>query len=109
MTSDQKPKPEPTCWDCGAPNDPGSSECWLCQRRDWRFHRGVRPTDPERAARPRNPLLTIGGCMALIAVIGVAAAIYPAVAPGVAALALNLTRAGSRYHRTESPEEMATG
>lgn len=29
-------KPEPTCWDCGAANDPGASECWLCHRRDWR-------------------------------------------------------------------------
>jgi hypothetical protein len=28
-------KPEPRCWDCGAPNDPGARECWLCHRRDW--------------------------------------------------------------------------
>jgi hypothetical protein len=26
----------PICRDCGAPNDPDSSECWLCQRRDWK-------------------------------------------------------------------------
>jgi ribosomal protein L40E len=24
------------CWDCGATNDPGASECWLCHRRNWR-------------------------------------------------------------------------
>ena len=30
------PGPEPTCWECHAPNDPSASECWLCQRRDWR-------------------------------------------------------------------------
>ncbi len=24
------------CRECGATNDPGVSECWLCQRRDWR-------------------------------------------------------------------------
>ncbi len=27
---------ELTCWDCQAPNDADASECWLCQRRDWR-------------------------------------------------------------------------
>ncbi len=28
-------KPEPRCWDCGAANDTGARECWLCHRRDW--------------------------------------------------------------------------
>src|SRR5207249_8058799 len=32
----EKPLTSLTCWDCGATNDPGASECWLCQRRDWR-------------------------------------------------------------------------
>ncbi len=30
-----RPLPEPTCCECGATNDPGASECWLCQRRNW--------------------------------------------------------------------------
>ena len=30
------PPDSPTCRDCGAPNDPGASECWLCHRWDWR-------------------------------------------------------------------------
>jgi hypothetical protein len=30
-----KPKPEATCWDCGAANSPNAQECWLCHRRDW--------------------------------------------------------------------------
>ncbi len=40
----KNPESSPVCWDCGAANDEGASECWLCQRRDWR-----RP--------PRVPLL----------------------------------------------------
>ena len=38
---DRADSPEPICWSCGASNDPGSSECWLCQRRDWN-----QPLDP---------------------------------------------------------------
>jgi hypothetical protein len=34
--SEMTPNPELACWDCGAANDPGASECWLCHRRDWR-------------------------------------------------------------------------
>jgi hypothetical protein len=28
--------PEVICRECGATNDAGASECWLCHRRDWR-------------------------------------------------------------------------
>jgi hypothetical protein len=38
-----KAKPELRCRDCGAPNDPGGRECWLCQRRDWRSRGTVVP------------------------------------------------------------------
>ena len=31
--AEAEPNPEPTCRDCGATNDPGASECWLCHRR----------------------------------------------------------------------------
>jgi ribosomal protein L40E len=34
--SKSEPKPERICRECGAPNDPDASECWLCHRRDWR-------------------------------------------------------------------------
>jgi len=82
---DQKPHPELICWDCGATNDPAASECWLCQRRDWRKHPDDRPGYSALPARTRGPLSTIGGWMALIAVIGVAAAIFRD-APGLAVL-----------------------
>ncbi len=80
--SDPKPIPEPTCWHCLAPNDPGASECWLCQRRDWRKYPGARARSPVPA---RGPLSTIAGMMALIAVIGVAAALFRD-APGLSVL-----------------------
>ncbi len=75
--SDRIPNPEPTCWDCGAPNTPGSSECWLCQRRDWNRYPGHR----RRAARERGPLSTIRGWMALIAGIGLVLALFIASPP----------------------------
>jgi hypothetical protein len=34
--STEKPPAPLRCFDCGAENDPGASECWLCHRRDWR-------------------------------------------------------------------------
>jgi hypothetical protein len=51
------PDPEPTCWECGATNDPGASECWLCQRPDWRWRAiavgaGHGPSRDEEAAPP---------------------------------------------------------
>ena len=69
---DKKPDPEPTCWDCGAPNSHGSSECWLCQRRDWNRYPGHR----RRAARERGALSTIRGWMVLIAGTGVVLALF---------------------------------
>jgi hypothetical protein len=79
--SDPKPKPDLTCWDCGASNHPASSECWLCQRRDWRNSPGFRPrqTNPPT----RGPLSTIAGWMVLIALIAVFAGIFRT-APGLA-------------------------
>ncbi len=40
---EEKPRAVPICRDCGATNDLDASECWLCQRRDWR-------ADPASAA-----------------------------------------------------------
>jgi hypothetical protein len=31
-----KPKPDQTCWDCGAANRSNARECWLCGRRNWK-------------------------------------------------------------------------
>lgn len=81
------PNLEPICWSCGAPNTPGSSECWLCQRRDWNRYTGLRRRRLAPAPSGRGPLSTIGGWMVVIAVIGVALAIL-AVAPPLAAVLL---------------------
>ena len=67
--SDGTPEPELTCRHCGASNHPGSSECWLCQRRDWRIAR--LPTEDRPLGRTRGPLSTIAGHMLLIALIAV--------------------------------------
>ena len=47
--ADPRPKPDLTCCECGATNDPGASECWLCQRRDWRGPARF-PTSPNTRA-----------------------------------------------------------
>jgi hypothetical protein len=88
--SESRPRPmrEPVCWGCGASNTPGSSECWLCQRRDWNRYPGVRR---RRQAPPgharRSPLSTIGGWMIGIAILGVAIALFRE-APGLAVVLL---------------------
>jgi hypothetical protein len=57
--SKPKPKLEPRCRHCRAPNDLDAPECWLCQRRDWRGA-GVRTR--EAAPLPeRSPFATIAG------------------------------------------------
>ncbi len=81
------PNLEPICWSCGAPNTPGSSECWLCQRRDWNRYAGLRRRRPAPASPGRGPLSTIGGWMVVIAAIGVALAIL-VVAPPLAVVLL---------------------
>jgi hypothetical protein len=57
--SKPKPKLEPRCRHCRAPNDLDAPECWLCQRRQWR-ETGLRsredPPLPER-----SPFATIAG------------------------------------------------
>ncbi len=67
----QKPIPEPTCWDCGATNDPGASECWLCQRRDWFSVKssGKKETAASRGgdpARARVAAVIIVGAIAIL-------------------------------------------
>jgi hypothetical protein len=65
-------KPDLVCWDCGATNDPGASECWLCHRRDWRQSPGSLATKP--VSQPSKALLTRSiwwGWMVLIAIIAV--------------------------------------
>ncbi|MGP0067244.1 MAG: hypothetical protein ACLQGP_27075 [Isosphaeraceae bacterium] len=106
--SDPKSTPELTCWDCGASNHPGSSECWLCQHRDWRRYPGVRPRQTIPPA-PRGALSSIAGWMVLIALIAVFAGIFRA-APGLAiallvcflpAWAITSVKAGRRRRRAE--------
>lgn len=100
------PKPEPRCWDCGAANDPGSTECWLCQRRDWNRYPRLRTRPAPPPDRPRRgPMSTIGGLMIGIAVLGLSIAIFRE-APGlgllllvsvVPALAVTEVKARRRY------------
>ena len=56
------PKPEPTCRECGATNDPGASECWLCHRADW-FADGAKASAktgvPRGGGRSRWPIAGI--------------------------------------------------
>ncbi len=85
--SKMTPNPEPSCWDCGATNDPGASECWLCQRVDWKKDPGLRRGRPAPEVPRRGPMSTIAGWMILIAAIGVAAGIFRE-APGLAMVLL---------------------
>ena len=80
--SDSKPPRDLTCWDCGASNPLGSSECWLCQRRDWRGGPDPHPRQTIPPT-PRGPLFPTAGGMVSIALIAVFAWIFRA-APGVA-------------------------
>ena len=83
-----QPQPEPRCWDCGAENDPGASECWLCQRRDWRWKSGSERREIIPAAhRSSRPLSSISGLMILIALVAVLLGVWQ-VAPGLAAMLL---------------------
>jgi hypothetical protein len=56
------PNPNLNCRECGAVNDPGASECWLCQRRDWR---GPSPSPtapkpvPQQVSESVAPLVTL--------------------------------------------------
>ena len=103
------PEPEPRCWDCGASNDPGSSECWLCQRRDWNRYPGPRGLRvPPGRPRDRSPS-SIAGLMTGIAIIAVTFGLYRE-APGVAiaaaiavgpALLLTELKARKRWRRGE--------
>ena len=52
--AESQPKPDLTCWDCGAANDPDASECWLCQRRNWRSDGAT--VSKEHAALQRGDL-----------------------------------------------------
>jgi ribosomal protein L40E len=47
------------CRECGAENDPGASECWLCQRRDWRPDGAsvpVKAAEPSGGPLSRRPI-----------------------------------------------------
>jgi MFS family permease len=104
-------EPEPRCWDCGAVNDAGSSECWLCQRRDWRRNPGPGWDESSQAhITPRGPIASISRLMVLTAVIAVLIGLF-VVAPGLAivllvgalpAVAVTETKANHRRQRGEA-------
>ena len=76
--------PDLICWDCGARNAAGTSECWLCQRRDW--NRGRRRS----RARSLRPRMTIAGLMTVVAVIAVFCWLFVTAPPIAAGLMLSL-------------------
>jgi hypothetical protein len=109
--SDLKPKPELKCRHCGASNDPGASECWLCQRRDWRGFTGFAPEPIATYPQPRGLLSTIAGWMVLIAMIAVGLAVFQ-LAPGLGiiwlffvgpAWAITEVKARRRIYRSLTP------
>lgn len=108
MISNPPHKPELICRHCGAFNDFGSSECWLCQSPNWRGMPGARVQHSPSQA-PRGLLGSIMGCMVLIALAGVIAGMART-APGLALtlfvcvlLAWGVTeiKAARRRHRDE--------
>lgn len=99
------PKPEPRCWDCGAANDPGSTECWLCQRRDWNRSpaaRASRPTPAEPAYPSSMASLITAAAIGLLALAlypdnpGLAVALGAAVLPAVILTEVKARRRGRR-------------
>jgi MFS family permease len=110
--SQAKPGPEPElrCRECGAVNDDGSSECWLCQRRDWRTYPALRVNETFAARNTSvGPLTSRLGLMVLIAAIFKYFGLF-VVAPGLAiallvgvlpALAITEAKANHRRERGE--------
>jgi hypothetical protein len=80
--NDPQLKPELFCRQCGALNDFGSSECWLCQSSNWRGHPGARVRHNISRA-PRGLFGSIMGWMVLIALAAVIAGMART-APGLA-------------------------
>jgi hypothetical protein len=56
--SEPGPKPELTCWECGATNRPDARKCWLCRRRNWRS--GAIAVGEGPGAPPGEPPLSPG-------------------------------------------------
>jgi len=63
--AESEPRWSGPCRECGAENDPGASECWLCHRRDW--HASSRlPTSPKPApSRMFGMVLSVNALAAL--------------------------------------------
>jgi hypothetical protein len=71
--SKTKPKSDLVCWDCGATNDLGASECWLCHRRDWHeFFGSLSGTKPAIKPPPApSPTLNTGWRLIVPALVAV--------------------------------------
>jgi hypothetical protein len=83
--SDGMSKPNLTCSECRAPNDPGATECWLCHRRDWRDE----SVSPATTTKPiaETPLLTmempVGETLLILLALAVVATGLVRFAPGL--------------------------
>jgi hypothetical protein len=82
----EKPMPDLTCWDCGVTNHPDASECWLCQRQDWRKFPGSQPRQTT-SPPPRGPHSSIANWMVLIAMVAVVTGVFRS-APGLSLVVL---------------------
>jgi hypothetical protein len=79
--SQAEPRPDPDlmCRECGATNDPGSSECWLCHRPDW--HGPARSPTAPKLSPPQQ--MSDGAWPIIALVLGLLAIGGVAVAPGL--------------------------
>ncbi|QEH39112.1 hypothetical protein OJF2_77240 [Aquisphaera giovannonii] len=74
------PEGELYCLGCGARNDAGAAECWLCNGRSLvKAGPGGRPPEP---ASPQRFSFTIAALMVLVAVVAACLGLYTA-APGL--------------------------
>jgi ribosomal protein L40E len=83
LLGEGKPMPASACRDCGATNDPGASECWLCHRRDWRADPAS--TTSQRAAGSSDRALVISslGTLLIAMAIGIVEIGVTMLAPGL--------------------------
>jgi hypothetical protein len=70
--TEPNPRPERTCRECGATNEPGATECWLCRRRDWQSDgaAATAKTDELLGRRPSERPIAIAIVAGTIVILG---------------------------------------
>ncbi len=64
------PMPEPTCRECGATNEPGATECWLCQRRDWQSAEPATKASVRQRDDPTRRRIAIAIVASVVVILG---------------------------------------